>query len=200
MPSTRTAGARSENLHSTCLRMYDEAGRDSSKAIELVVAQLRKRPALHEEAWREAAAAIIGAISRSDRQRVLRGEDIGSVQIVEEAANDPLPSTVVPFVEQSAASKAASNARARRFGAVLTGLYLTKFKDGQGGEVLLGQAKPEELAPAIAHYLGQGATMVRTGRWLSAIASAAKPGVPIHKSLSLKRIEELQRKALASEV
>lgn len=191
----RATGARNETLQSAAQRLYDDAGRNSKAAIDLVLAEIRKRPALHEDAFRVAAETVIGMLDRSDRAAVLRGRDTGAVTVSEAANDQP-----VVFTPQSAASIAASNKRLQRFSVTLTGLYLAKFKDGNGSEFLLGQATPDQLRASASHYMGQGATMVRTARWLEKIIASAKDGEPIHKSLSLKQLERMQREAFSSDV
>ena len=189
----RQTGAKNESLQSAAQRLYDDAGRINKAAIDLLIREIRKRPALHEAAYRVAAETIIDNLDRSDRARILRGADTGAVTVSE-------PATVVEFVPQSAASVKASNEAFKRFSVKLTGLYLAKFKDGNGGEFLLGQATPDQLRASASHYMGQGATMVRTARWLEKIIASSKEGEPIHKSLSLKQIEKMQRDAFSSEV
>jgi hypothetical protein len=190
----RATGARTESLQSAALRLYDEAARNTKSAVELLVAEIRKRPALHEEVYRIAADTLIGQLDRTDRAAVMRGKDIGTVDVAQ-AANDQ-PATFTP---QSAASKSASSERLKRFSVTLTGLYLTKFKF-DGNEFLLGQATPEQLRPVAAHYLGQGSTMVRTARWLERIIASAKEGEPIHRSVKLKEIERMKSETFSSSV
>lgn len=194
----RAHGARNESLQSAAVRHYDEAGRNSSAAVDLLIASIRKRPALHEEAYRIAAETVIGMLNRSDRASVMRGKDIGSLNVAE-ADNDHAPTFKSSFTPQSAASVAASTAAFRRFTTKLTGLYLTKFKYN-GEEFQLGLATPEQLRPVAQHYLGQGATMVRTARWLERIIASSKDGQPIHRSLALKEIERLKSESFSSSV
>ncbi|OKP79810.1 hypothetical protein BTE77_06890 [Ensifer adhaerens] len=190
----RATGARNETLQAAAQRLYDDAGRNSKAAIDLVLAEIRKRPALHEDAYRIAAESLIGMLDRTDRAAVMRGKDVGTVTVAEAANDQP-----VKFTPQSEASKNASNRRLQRFSVALTGLYLTKFKFG-GDEFLLGQATPEQLRPVAAHYLGQGSTMVRTARWLERVIAAAKDGEPIHRSVKLKEIERMKNEAFSFDV
>lgn len=194
--SRRATGARNESLQSAAQRLYDTVGRNSREAIELLVSEIRKRPALHEDAYKIAAESLVGMLDRSDRAKIMRGVETGEVTLTtSDVANDQ-PATFTP---QSKKSVQASNEAFRRFAVKLTGLYLTKFKfDGQ--EFLLGQATPEQLRPVASHYLGQGATMVRTARWLERVISAAKEGQPIHRSLRLKDIERMKDEAFSSDV
>ncbi|MBY5553771.1 hypothetical protein J0664_05830 [Rhizobium leguminosarum] len=198
MTSARRAfGARNESLQSAAMRLYDEAGRNSKAAIELLITEMRKRPALVEDIYRVAAETLIGALDRGDRARIMRGMDTGTVSVpTPEVANDQ-PTIFKP---QSAASVAASNAAFKRFAVTLTGLYLFKVKDGNGGEFLLGQATPEQLRGAEAHYRAQGSTMVRTARWLEKIIACSPEDTPIHKSLNLKEIERMKDDAFSTGV
>lgn len=197
MHARRATGARNESLQSVAQRLYDDAARNSKTATDLLIAEIRKRPALHEEAFRVAAETLTGALDRTDRAKIMRGADTGTVRVpTPEVANDQ----PIVFKPQSAASVAASNAAFKRFAVTLTGLYLFKVKDGTGGEFLLGQATPDQLRAAEAHYRSQGSTMVRTARWLERIIAAAKDGQPIHQSLGLKEIERMKDDAFSSEV
>lgn len=192
----RATGAKNESLQSAAMRLYDEAGRNSEEAEQALVLEIRKRPSLHEEAYRLAAKAIISGLRSSDRAAAMSGKDIGAMTVPSaEVANDQ-PTTFKP---QSAASVAASNAAFKRFAVKLTGLYLTPFKFN-GQDIVLGKATPDELRPVAAHYLGQGATMVRTARWLERVIASAKDGQPIHASIGLKELERLKDEAFSSDV
>ncbi|QWY83252.1 hypothetical protein [Rhizobium phage RHph_X2_25] len=195
--SRRATGARNETLQLAAVRLYDDAARNSKTAVDLLISEIRKRPALHEEVYRVAAETLIASLHHQDNAKVKRGIDIGTVHVPStEVAND----APVVFTPQSAASVKASNAAFKRFAVTLTGLYLFKVKDGNGGEFLLGQATPDQLRSAEAHYRAQGATMVRTARWLEKIIASAKDGQPIHQSLRLKDIERMKDDAFGSEV
>ncbi|MBB4235094.1 hypothetical protein [Rhizobium esperanzae] len=193
----RVTGARSESIRSAGQRIYDDAGRNSEAAIEALILEIRKRPALHEDAFRIAATTIVAGFHHQDNAKVKRGDDIGTVHVpTAEVAND----APVVFTPQSAASVKASNAAFKRFAVTLTGLYLFKIKDGNGGEFLLGQATPDQLRAAEAHYRAQGSTMVRTARWLEKIIACSRDNMPIHQSLNLKEIERMKDDAFNSEV
>lgn len=192
--SRRATGARNESLQSAAMRLYDEAARNSKTAIELIISEIRKRPALHEDAFRVAATTVVAGLHHQDNAKIKRGLETGSVQVA------AVGEKVVEFTPQSAASVKASNEAFKRFAVTLTGLYLFKIKDGNGGEFLLGQATPDQLRAAETHYRAQGATMVRTARWLEKIIASAKDGVPIHRSLGLKEIERMKDDAFESDV
>jgi hypothetical protein len=192
----RATGARNESLQSAAMRLYDEAGRNSEAAEAALVLEIRKRPALHDEAFHDSARLRIAGLRSTDRAAAMSGKEIGSLTMpTAEVANDQ----PVTFKPQSAKSVAASNAAFKRFAVTLTGIYLTPFKFG-GQDIILGKATPEELRPVAAHYLGQGATMVRTARWLEKIIASAKDGSPIHTSLGLKDIERMKDDAFSSSV
>jgi len=192
----RATGARNESLQSAAMRLYDDTSRSSEAAEQALLLEIRKRPALHEEAFRVAAKVLIGEQMRLDRAAAMSGREIGSLTMpTGEVANDQ-PTTFKP---QSAASIKASNAAFKRFAVTLTGLYLTPFKFG-GQDIILGKATPDELRPVAAHYLGQGATMVRTARWLERIIASAREGQPIYRSLDLKSIERMKDDAFSSDV
>ncbi|MEB2845884.1 hypothetical protein [Endobacterium cereale] len=191
----RSTGARNESIQLAAQRLYDDAGRVTKAAVDALILEIRKRPFLHEDAYRIAAETLIAGLHHQDNAKVKRGIDIGSITVAT-AANDA-PSTFVP---QSAASVKASNASFKRFAVTLTGLYLFKIKDGNGGEVHLGQATPDQVRITADHYRSQGATMVRTARWLDRIIAGAKENQPIHASLGLKEIERMKEMAFSSEV
>lgn len=182
---------KNEDIYGMARRMYDDAGRSASAAVEAVIAQLRRRPALHEAAYKITAEALVGNIVRSDRAAVYRGADIGSVAVAGNITD--LPSA------RSAAAVEASAARLRAVAVRLTGLYLAKYRLN-GEEFFLGNATPDQLRQVAEQRRTQGATMVREARWLDKIVASAKDGEPIHKSLSLKQLERFKREALASPV
>ncbi|MCD1264018.1 hypothetical protein B5M44_04380 [Shinella sumterensis] len=185
---------KNEDIYGMARRVYDERGRQAGAAVEAAIAQLRRRPALHEAAYKIAAETLIGSVVRSDRAAVYRGADIGSVAVAEPATNvTDLPSA------RSAAATEASAARLRRVAVRLTGLYLAKYRLN-GEEFFLGNATPDQLRQVAEQRRTQGATMVREARWLDKIVACAKEGQPIHKSLTLKQLERMQREALASPV
>lgn len=190
----RASGARTESLQSAALRLYDASARSTKTAVDALILEIRKRPSFHEEVYRIAAETIVGQLDRTDRASVMRGKDIGTVNVT--TADNDQPSVFTP---QSAASVKASNEAFKRFTVRLTGLYLTKFKF-DGTQFLLGQATPEQLRPVAAHYLGQGATMVRTARWLERIIASAKEGEPIHRSVALKEVERMKSESFSSSV
>lgn len=197
LAARRVTGAKDESIHGMARRVYDDAGRNIEKAIDAVILQIRKYPRLHEQAYRIAAETLVGKIVQSDRQRVYRGEDIGEVAIVYPA---PPTDTVVPLPsERSPAAIQASAKRLSRVAVRLTGLYLAKLRLN-GEEFFLGNATPAQLRAVAAQRYGQGSTMVREARWLEKIAASAKDDLPIHKSVSLKQLERLQKEALETAV
>lgn len=185
--AVKLARGKTEDIHGMARRMYDEAGQVASAAADKIVGQIRRRPAMQEIAFKMVADDLVNRIISGDRRTILSGGSTGAV--ISEPA----------FVPQSVASKAASSARLRAVGERLTGLYLAKFKHN-GEEFLLGNATPEQLRPVAAQHLSQGATMVRTGRWLEKIIASAKDGQPIHKSVSLVQLARMQKDALSSPV
>lgn len=189
--------ARAESLSSLVSRTYDDNGRDPAKAIDALILAFRKRPSLHEEIYRVAAKTLLANLVHRDRAVVLSGGDTGSVI----AADNDAPTMRhedMPSYQSPAAIKAINN-NARSFAVKLTGLYLTPLL-WNGKQVLLGNATPDELRPIAGHYREQGATMVRRARWLEKIIASAKDGRPIHKSLTLKELERMQRDANESAV
>ncbi len=192
----RVTGARNESLQSAAQRIYDDAVRNSEAAEKALLLEIRKRPSLHEESFRIAAKVMIGEQMRLDRAAAMSGREIGSLAVPTGAVANDQPTTFTP---QSSASIKASNAAFRRFAVTLTGLYLTPFKFG-GRDIILGKATPDELRPVAAHYHGQGATMVRTARWLERVIAASTEGQPIHKSIDLKALKRMKDEAFGSDV
>lgn len=189
--SRRPSGAKTETLSGAAVRIYDEAARDTKASIDRLLIEIRKRPGLHEEAFALAANSLISSLDIQDRAKIRRGADLGAVTVSE----SPSTVSVVQFTPQSAESRKASDEAFKRFTVRLTGLYTAKFKDGDGNDFMLGMATPEMLRPVINHYQAQGASMVRTARWLEKIAACGKTGQAIHKSVSLADLERLQREA-----
>ena len=63
-----------------------------------------------------------------------------------------------------------------------TSLLELKYKHN-GRTFVLGKSTPEEIQPIADHYLGQGATMLREGRWLTRIIAMSSKGSPIRKAI-----------------
>lgn len=190
---------RSETLNSLVSRTYDDNGRDQAKTIDALVAAFRRRPSLHEEIYRIAATTLFSSQVARDRAVVMSGGDIGSAYAADnDAPVSRMPHKDMPSYQSPAALKAIA-ANARSFAQKLTGLYLTPFRH-EGRVVILGNATPEELRPIAGHYRTQGATMIRTSRWLDKVIAGAKDGKPIHKSLTLKELERMQHDANSTDV
>ena len=178
-----------EDIYGMAQRMYDAAGREYDLAVEKVVEQLTNRAALQPVAFRIAAEQLIGVEQRRTRAAILGGGEGGYIDIVSPPSVAPTLKDVTSIPgEMSPAAKKASAEAHRAFTKRLTGLYLTPYRFG-GKDIILGKATPEELRPIAAHFLGQGATMVRHGRWLERVISGAKNGQPIHRSITLKQLE-----------
>lgn len=186
-------GARAEDIRGMVRRLYDANGQSSADAIPAIIGEMRRRPAMAEAAYKFTAEALVNQLIAKDRSITLSGGDTGYVPRSQPVADAPAP------YERSEAAVAASARRLRMVSVKLTGLYLAKFKYN-GEEFLLGNATPEQLAPVAAHYIGQGTTMVREGRFLERIIATAKTGKPIHKSVTLQELEKMRKDALSSEV
>ena len=195
----RATSAKTENIYGLAQRLYDDANKDSGAAVAAIIAAIRRRPALAEEAFKIAAEALVGNLTRADREKVLRGEGTGRIFIEDTPSISPLLAAAKERSKPSPERIKAQAEQAARFGQTLEGLYTTRFRVA-GQLIVLGLATPEQLRPVAAHYLGQGATMVRRGRWLEKIIASAKAGTPIHKSLSLKDIERMQKDSLNTAV
>jgi hypothetical protein len=197
MSATRkhVTGARSEDLHSAARRIYDASGQHAATAEQAIIGELRRRPALQEQAFALIASQLVNRIIATDRSKILAGLDTGYVEPPAAPAND----TVRQPYERSAAAVKASADRLRAVSVKLTGIYLAKFKFN-GEEFTLGRATPEQLRPVAAHHMTQGATMVRMGRFLERVIAGAKEGQPIYKSITLRQLEAMQKEALESEV
>lgn len=189
---------KNEDIYGMARRVYDESGRNATAAVEAVIAQLRRRPTLHEAAYKIAAETLIGNQFRNDQRAVKSGADIGGIAVAEPPSGFTGNITDLPSA-RSAAAVEASAARLRAVAVRLTGLYLAKYRLN-GEEFFLGNATPGQLRQVAEQRRTQGATMVREARWLEKIVASAKEGEPIHKSLSLKQLEKFQREALASPV
>lgn len=184
-----TKDARSESLASAATRIWDECSRDTNAAIERLILEIRKRPSLHEEAYRIAAERLVRDQRGTDNSRLLRGLDIPPLTTRPENTAS----------HQTPAAKAAISSRLSRVIERLDGLFGLTFRHN-GTDYVLGKSTPEELRPIAAHYVGQGQTMVRTGRWLEKVIASAKDGQPIVKSLSLPQLEAFKAEADALSV
>lgn len=199
MPAIKkhVTGARSEDLYSMVRRVYDAHEQHSAIAIDAIIGEMRRRPRMAEAAYKFTAEALINRLIASDRAKVMSGQETGYVAPRPRADNDE-PVTRLPSERSDAAVKASAR-RLSNFRRELTGLYLAKFKYN-GDEFLLGNATPEQLRPVADHYVGQGTTMIREGRFLERIIAAAKEGQPIHKSVTLRELEKMRAEALNSAV
>lgn len=191
-------GARTEDIYSMVQRVYDAANQNVEAAIDATILEIRKRPSLHEQAYRIAAERLVGELMRRDRGTLLRGGSTGAVVEVPDIEPN-IDDLLAKHSKQSAASMKARALAREQFSVKLTGLYLTKFRCN-GEEFTLGKATPEMLRPVAGHYQAQGATMVRTARWLEKVIASAKEGQPIHKSLTLAQLTRLRKEAMSSAV
>ncbi|CAH1665552.1 MULTISPECIES: hypothetical protein [unclassified Chelatococcus] len=61
-----------------------------------------------------------------------------------------------------------------------------------GKSILLKNATGEEVLAVAHHYLSQGTTMIRTGRWLERVAASVPDGKRVGEVMGVKELERLQ--------
>jgi hypothetical protein len=176
--------------------IYDRCGRDSEKAVEELATRILGSAAYMNEAAFIAARSIIGQQMSADRAKIFAGVEIPP------PANSNIPSdgtsapTKTPHEQmpswRSPEAVAASGARLRS--ATINGLFGLTFR-GDDGDVILGLATPEQLRPIAARYIATGTTSVQRGRFLERVCAAAKDGVAVSVSLTLKEVERFKKDA-----
>lgn len=174
-------GAKAETLQNLAARLYDEAGRDEDRAITMLANYAGNLKRYREELLTVGARAMISALRRSDRDAAIREEPAARTGSGYDAA-------------KHAAGHARASARAGIVGALVReSLMGLQFKR-DGKTITLGDATAAELRPVAEHYIGQGATMVRRGRWLERVIAACPAGT-VRQNLDEKALRLLKKEA-----
>lgn len=162
-----------ETPASVAARVLQECVGDRTAATDRMVNIARRRAGWHQEIFYRWAEVLVGEAAR----------------VRNSAIRSPLR------VEPTPGSIARAKTRAARFGAAVTFSLLEYELRINGESVMLKNATAEQVATVAQHYLSQGATMLRTGRWLERVAAAVPKGKTVGDALGAKQLERLQAAA-----
>ncbi len=160
-----------ESLQSMAQRYYDKhQGDEGAALIDLIAAGNKNSKivsGLVEFAWR----TMLANVFRIDRASAIRKADV----------------IVTSQVRHYTKAEAFERAQNRALAAPQTNMTVllgTYYKDSNGKKFRLADATADQLAPVAARYMGQGAHMMHTGRYLQAVASATPKGKTVGTVLS----------------